>query len=586
MNCRSCGARLAPNDLVCGTCGAIVESMPPSITQPSTPLPRSTSTARRVSSTTLLIIVFACGLLALITASAVGGVAVGLRDREGDRQAQADKYFQEGVSNLGAGKLQLAKADFEYVLKIAPGYPGASEQLAQVQEQLTVKPTPTFAAIVSVTQQLFDAGQTAYQAKNWKTAIDVLSQMRSIDPTYQRQAVDDMIYNAATTYGLELFKDDRLEEGITYLEQAAYIRPLPADAAQQVQYARMYITARDYWNADWEEAIKQFQALYQVAPNYRDTFTRLVDAYLQFADERMRAGDPCAAQTQYEEASKLSPNATLQVKLDKAKQDCLTVPTTITGTNAVLNGLFAGRIAYPIFDSNGARILTASAGDPKLLTAALGDQPEWQRNGNRLAYRIAGTSANVVNNGSNVVIAPADAEFPTFSPDGTRVIYSLNGKLYMINSNGSGSPVEVGSGSAPTWGPKGWLAYSGCDGSGCGIMIRDPDNTDPPKRLTASPDDIPTSWSPDGFNISYYSDVSGNYDLYFVNTAGGVQQVTKNAANNVGGAWGPDGSHIAFLSDRDGGWALYLAKYDGSETTKIASAPQGDWTRERVTWVP
>ena len=166
------------------------------------------------------------------------------------------------------------------------------------------------------------------------------------------------------------------------------------------------------------------------------------------------------------------------------------------------------------------------------------------------------------------------------------MIYSLAGQLYLVNADGSGSPIELGAGTAPAWGPGGLLAYSGCDGGGCGIMIRNPDTADPPRRLTGSPNDIPTAWSPDGFNISYYSTVSGSYDLFFVNTAGGVQQVTSNAGNNVGGAWGPDGAHIAFLSDRDGTWSLYIARYDGAEATKIAIAPQGDWLRQRVSWVP
>ena len=211
----------------------------------------------------------------------------------------------------------------------------------------------------------------------------------------------------------------------------------------------------------------------------------------------------------------------------QARQACLTAPPSITGTNQTLAGLFLGRIAYPVFDANGARILAASAGDHKTVHGRCGDQPEWQRNGGKFAYRVSGSGANVIENGNDVAVAPAGAEFPTFSPDGSRVIYSLQGNLYMINADGNGSPIDLGAGSAPTWGPGGLLAYSGCDGGGCGIMIRNPDNADPPKRLTGSPNDIPTSWSPDGFNISYYSNVSGNYDLFFVNTAGGVQQVTK-----------------------------------------------------------
>jgi tetratricopeptide (TPR) repeat protein len=587
MNCRHCGARLAPDDLVCGNCGNIVDTTPAAPTIASQPVPRtSPARARRVSATTLLILACACGILGLITAAGFGGVYAGLQDRKTDEQAQADKFYQAGVANRTAGKLQLAKADFEYVLKINPNYPGAREQVAQIADLLTVKPTPTSAAQVNVTQQLFQAGADAFTQKNWQAAIEILSQVRALDPAYEKDRVAQMIYQAALTNGQQLLKEDRLEEAIAYLDQAAYLKALPADVAADLQYARLYVTARDYWNVNWEKAIESFGELYKIGPGYRDTFARYVEAYIQYGDERTRAGDPCAAQKQYEEALKLRPAADLQTKAEAARQACLTAPPSITGTNQTLAGLYTGRIAYPVFDANGARILAASAGDQKLYSAAVGDQPEWQRNGGKLAYRISGSSANIVENGGDVAVAPAGAEFPTFSPDGSRVIYSWQGKLYVMNANGSGSPIELGAGSAPAWGPGGLLAYSGCDGGGCGIMIRNPDTADPPKRLTGSPNDIPTSWSPDGFNISYYSTVSGSYDLFFVNTAGGVQQVTSNAGNNVGGAWGPDGAHIAFLSDRDGTWSLYIAKYDGTEATKIAIAPQGDWLRQRVSWVP
>jgi tetratricopeptide (TPR) repeat protein len=589
MNCRHCGARLTPDDLVCGNCGNIVDTTPPTPTVASPSIPRTTAPARKrgLSATTLLILAFACSFLGLIAAAGMGGVYAGLQDRTADQQQQADKFYQEGLANRAAGKLPLAKADFEYVLKINPSYPGATEQLQQIADLLTVKPTPTASVVqVNVTEQLYQAGSEAYDQKKWPKAIEIFSQVRALDPAYEKDKIAQRIYQAALTYGQQLLKEDRLEEAIAYLDQAAYLKPLPAATEAEVQYARMYITARDYWNVNWEKAIESLGELYKIGPGYRDTFARYVEAYIQYGNERTRAGDPCTAQTQYEEALKLRPAADLQTKADAAKQACLTAPPSITGTNQTLAGLYTGRIAYPVFDENGSRILAANAGDQKLYTAALGDQPEWQRNGGKFAHRVGGSGAHVIDNGNSVAVAPAGAEFPTFSPDGSRVIYSLQGKLYQINADGSGSPIELGAGSAPTWGPNGLLAYSGCDGDGCGIMIRNPDSADAPKRLTGSPNDIPTSWSPDSFNISYYSNVGGSYDLFFVNTAGGVQQVTKNAGNNVGGGWGPDGAHVAFLSDRDGTWSLYIAKYDGTEATKIALAPQGDWQRQRVSWVP
>jgi hypothetical protein len=252
-----------------------------------------------------------------------------------------------------------------------------------------------------------------------------------------------MVYDRLTWPGTR--KADRYERH-AYLDQAAYIKPLPLMRETRMRMYRRVITG-----SKLEKAIESFGELYQLGPGYRDTFARYVEAYIQYGNERTRAGDPCNAQTQYEAALQLRPATSLQEKADKSKQDCLTAPPSITGTNQTLAGLYAGRMAYPVFDADGARILAANAGDQKIYTAAIGDQPEWQRNGGRFAHRVAGSGANVIDNGTSVSVAPAGAEFPTFSPDGSRVIYALQGQLVMMNADGSGSPSELGAGSAPTW---------------------------------------------------------------------------------------------------------------------------------------
>ncbi len=601
MNCRNCGARVEPDDLVCGNCGTVIDSAPQLAPKTAMTPPRPIRPRRRLSPTASLILVFACGMFTLIAASIVGGVATGLQDREIDRQAKADQYYHAGVANFATGQLQLAEVDFQYVLKLYPNYPGASEQLSQVETRLTVVPTPTAAVSqTKVIDQLFQTGQSAYQAKDWAKAIDVLSQVRMIDSAYQADKVNSMLYQAALTYGLELLKTDRLEEGVAYLDQAAYIQPLPNDAALNSQYAKMYLTARGYWNVDWQKAIDQFSQLYAIGPGYKDTFTRLVEAHINYGDQLSQTLDFCTARQNYEAANQLQPDPNLPPKIADTQQKCLTATPSISGTLTVSNtagtlgapqtlaGLFAGRLAFQTYDANGSRILAASAGNPAIYVAAVGDQPELQRSGSNLVYRLSGVGINVVNlaTGNNVTIAPPGASSPTLSPDSTRVIYSLQGQLYVVAAHG-GTPIDLGAGTTPVWGPTDLLAFSGCDGSGCGIMLRNPDQTNPPTRLTGSPQDIPTSWSPDGANISYFSNVTGAYNLFFVNTAGGVQQVTNGSSNSIAGAWGPDGAHIAFLSDRDGTWSIYIARFDGKEAKKIIDAPQNsDWINARLSWMP
>lgn len=604
MNCRNCGARVEPNELVCGNCGTVVDVSPQiaPIAYTTQPRPASIKLRRRLSSTAIVILLFACGMITLIAASIAGGITTGLQDREIDRQVETDKYYHEGLTNFASGQLELAEADFQYVLKLNPNYPGASEQLLQVRTRLTVQPTPTVAvSSTKVIDQLFQTGQSSYQAKDWAKAIEVLTQVRSIDPKYQTDKVNTMLYQAALTYGLSLLKQDRLEEGVAYLDQAAYIQDLPGDAALQSQYAKLYLTASGYWGVDWQKAIDRFTELYQIGPGYQDTFTRLVEAHLNYGNQLSQTLDYCGAQQHFQAAIQLQPDPKLQPVIEDLNQKCLTVTPSISGTLipgqpgstpgaiASLSGLFAGRLAYPTNDA-GSRVLAASAGNPSIYVAAIGDQPELQRNGSDMVFRVSGVGVNIVNlaSGSVTTIAPAGASRPTFSPDGKRVIYSLQGHLYLIDAQGSDTPLDLGAGSQPVWGPTGLLAYSGCDAGGaCGIMLRNPDNTSAPIRVTGSPQDIPTSWSPDGHNISYFSNVTGDYQLFFVNTSGGVQQVTNSKGNNVAGAWGPDGAHIAFLSDRDGVWGVYIARFDGKEAQKIIDAPQSsDLASARLTWMP
>jgi tetratricopeptide (TPR) repeat protein len=598
MNCRECGSRVDPNDLVCGNCGAVVDVTPIAALPVRVPAPSTRNAPRRrgLSPTAILILLFAFGMIALITTSILLGVSAGLQDRVLDQQAEADKYYHEGLTNFASGQLQLAEADFQYVLKVESNYPGASEQLAQVRARLIVQPTPTIAvSSTKVIDQLYQTSQSAYQAKDWARAIEVLSQVRSIDPKYQAAKVTEQLYQAAMTFGLSLLKQDRLEEGIAYLDQAAYIKDLPSEATLESQYARMYLTARGYWAVDWQKAIDRFTELYKIGPGYQDTFVRLVEAHLNYAAQLSQTLDYCGAQQNFEAANQLRPDPKLQPTIDDLNQKCLISPLSGTPNPAGtpggvdLSGLFAGRLAYPTYDA-GSRVLAASAGNTSIYVAAIGDQPELQRNGSNMVFRLSGTGVNIVNltNGAITTIAPPGASWPTFSPDGSRVIYSLQDRLYVIDAQGSGSAIDLGAGSRPVWGPTGLLAYSGCDGGGtCGIMLRNPDSAEAPRRLTGSLQDIPTAWSPDGFNISYFSNVTGEYDLFFVNTAGGVQQVTNGSGNNIAGAWGPDGAHVAFLSDRDGTWSVYIARFDGQEAQKLIVAPQGsDWANTRLSWMP
>ncbi|MFH1313256.1 MAG: hypothetical protein ABIJ00_08510 [Candidatus Eisenbacteria bacterium] len=112
-------------------------------------------------------------------------------------------------------------------------------------------------------------------------------------------------------------------------------------------------------------------------------------------------------------------------------------------------------------------------------------------------------------------------------------------------------------------------------------------------RLTysAGTDRYP-DWSPDGSQLVFESDRSGNWDLFTMSSSGGAaSQITADTSYDARASWSPDGSQIAFESDRslDSGLAaypvcdLFVMPATGGSATQITTWPRYD---ERPDWSP
>ncbi len=80
------------------------------------------------------------------------------------------------------------------------------------------------------------------------------------------------------------------------------------------------------------------------------------------------------------------------------------------------------------------------------------------------------------------------------------------------------------------------------------------------------------TWSPDGNEIAFTSNISGRMNVWVVPAEGGwPRQLTVSEQRQESPVWSPDGKWIAFLSDKDGDelWDIYLVSPKSGEVKNV-----------------
>ena len=96
-----------------------------------------------------------------------------------------------------------------------------------------------------------------------------------------------------------------------------------------------------------------------------------------------------------------------------------------------------------------------------------------------------------------------------------------------------------------------------------------------------------TTWSPDGKQIAFISNISGRNNIWLVPSSGGwPTQLTISDQRQVSPAWSPDGNWIAYASDYDGNeqWDIFLVSPKTGEVVNLTTTKE--ISEESPAWSP
>lgn len=178
---------------------------------------------------------------------------------------------------------------------------------------------------------------------DYEEAMRTLDAILAIDPEYERNVVNSLLFNALTSRATTLYRGDgSLAEAIQLTNRAEQYGDVENLAFERL-VAQYYLDAQGFLHVNYPAAIQQLNLVRGFAPNYRDTNELIVQQYAGYAQAFLLGGEPCRAVTQLDAALEIIPQPSLQVQRDQAHSQCMGIPTPVpSGTEIAPIGQSGG----------------------------------------------------------------------------------------------------------------------------------------------------------------------------------------------------------------------------------------------------